>query len=190
MNYQKALRLKDLVCDLENAVINGGRHVKHKTTQPVMVGIIPQLTTNVFVCEDAALPAGYSLSEAKIRRVLDMLQQNHTEHHKSKVDMFVVGESQKEQIRKMKGICAIDANIFYHKIDNKLYKVITSQWMPPDAMLLLDSSKVNVLPLQGKSFHFKPLKLTADYACGEVIGEYTVELKDEAAHGLITGLSV
>jgi hypothetical protein len=28
-----------------------------------------------------------------------------------------------------------------------------------------------------------------DYECGELIGEYTVELKNEAAHGLIRNLS-
>ncbi|KKL10061.1 hypothetical protein LCGC14_2559620, partial [marine sediment metagenome] len=36
---------------------------------------------------------------------------------------------------------------------------------------------------------FKPLASSGDYECGELIGEYTVELKNEAASGLIRGLS-
>lgn len=188
MNYQKALKLKDLICDLENAVINGGLCIKHKTTRPVMVGIIPQLITNVFDERDAVSPEGYYLNKEKIKKTLQFIQENNK--GSGKVDMFVVGEFQKEQIRKMKGICHLDANTFYLEIDNNLYKVVTSQWMPPDAMLLLDHSKVKVLPLQGKSFHFKPLKLTTNCACGEVVGEYTVELKHESAHGLITGLGI
>jgi hypothetical protein len=54
---------------------------------------------------------------------------------------------------------------------------------------LLDSSRINVLPLAGRSFHFKPLASSGDYECGELIGEYTLELKNEAAHGLIRDLS-
>ncbi|MHC4212165.1 MAG: SU10 major capsid protein, partial [Planctomycetota bacterium] len=46
-----------------------------------------------------------------------------------------------------------------------------------------------VLPLSGRSFHFKPLASSGDYECGELIGEYTLELKNEAAHGLIRDLS-
>jgi hypothetical protein len=46
-----------------------------------------------------------------------------------------------------------------------------------------------VLPLTGRSFHFKPLASAGDYECGELIGEYTLELKNEAAHGLIRNLT-
>jgi len=46
-----------------------------------------------------------------------------------------------------------------------------------------------VLPLTGRSFHFKPLASTGDYECGELIGEYTLELKNEAAHGLSRNLT-
>jgi hypothetical protein len=54
---------------------------------------------------------------------------------------------------------------------------------------MLDSSRLSVLPLAGRSFHYKPLASTGDYDCGELIGEYTLELKNEAAHGAIRGLS-
>jgi len=57
-------------------------------------------------------------------------------------------------------------------------------------VLLLDSSRIGVLPLTGRSFHFKPLASAGDYECGELIGEYTLELRNEAAHGLIRDLSI
>ena len=65
----------------------------------------------------------------------------------------------------------------------------TTRWMPQDAVLLLDSSRVKVLPLSGRSFHFKPLASGGDYECGELIGEYTLELRNQAAHGVIRGLA-
>ena len=36
---------------------------------------------------------------------------------------------------------------------------------------------------------YKPLASTGDYEAGVVIGEYTLEFRNESAHGLIRGLS-
>ena len=38
------------------------------------------------------------------------------------------------------------------------------------------------------SFHYKPLASTGDFETGEVLGEYTLELRNENAHGIIRGL--
>ena len=46
------------------------------------------------------------------------------------------------------------------------------------------------MPMQGRSFHFKPLAATGDSFSGQVIGEYTLEFKNENAHGLVSGLAV
>lgn len=55
-------------------------------------------------------------------------------------------------------------------------------------ILLLDSSRLDVLPLSGRSFHFKKLATTGDRESGQVIGEYTMEVRNESAHGVISGL--
>ena len=76
-----------------------------------------------------------------------------------------------------------------YESDFGVCRIIASRWMPQDAALLLDSSRINVLPLAGRSFHFKPLSSSGDYECGQLIGEYTLEMKNEAAHGLIKNLA-
>jgi len=76
-----------------------------------------------------------------------------------------------------------------YESDFGLCHVIVSRWMPQDAVLLLDGSRFSVLPLAGRSFHFKPLASGGDYECGQVIGEYTLEMRNEEAHGCIRGLS-
>jgi hypothetical protein len=76
-----------------------------------------------------------------------------------------------------------------YESDFGMCKIVTTRWLPQDAVLLLDTSRIAVLPLTGRSFHFKPLASTGDYECGEVIGEYTLELKNEAAHGMIRNLT-
>ena len=44
------------------------------------------------------------------------------------------------------------------------------------------------MPLRGRSFHYKPLAATGDSQAGLCLGEYTLELRNENAHGLIKGL--
>lgn len=56
-------------------------------------------------------------------------------------------------------------------------------------MLLLDSTRIDVLPLAGRSFHYKPLATTGDREGGQVIGEYTLEVRDPKSMGMVTGLT-
>jgi hypothetical protein len=65
-----------------------------------------------------------------------------------------------------------------------------SRWVPQDKILLLDSSRIHVMPLSGRSFHFKPLASTGDSDVGQVIGEYTLEMRNENAHAVLEGLGI
>ena len=214
MDYQKQERLRELIRDLENTVINGGRlvgdeaaakkakasgsrtdlHEYQKTKQRKMTGIIPQLTTNVFGVGDKDFPAGEDLDEEKINHVLRCIWETSN----GNIDLIVVGGIQK---RKMNSFASSSRNndvdetthrdmVRIYESDFGVCRMIVTRWMPSNAVLLLDSSRVNIMPLAGRSFHFKPLASNEDYECGELIGEYTVELKNEAGHGLISGLSI
>lgn len=57
--------------------------------------------------------------------------------------------------------------------------VVMSRWMPTNSAVFLDSSRVKVLPLTGRSFFQKPEEGAVDATKGSVIGEYTVELMNE-----------
>ena len=76
-----------------------------------------------------------------------------------------------------------------YESDYGVCRVVLSRWVPSGTVLLLDSSRIEVLPLSGRSFHYKPLATTGDRDSGQVIGEYTLELRNESAHGIITGLT-
>ena len=197
MDNQKQSRLRELVRDLENTVINAGQPSSNPegsgTVRRSMKGIIQHLSTNIFHTSDSGFPSGTSLDEAMINYVLRKIWENSS----GNVDLIVVGGFQK---RKINAFCsdsrAYGANdttftdmIGIYESDFGVCKIVTTRWMPQDSVLLLDSSRINVLPLAGRSFHFKPLASSGDYECGELIGEYTLELKNEAAHGLIRGLS-
>ena len=197
MDNQKQSRLRELVRDLENTVLNGGQPASNPegsgSVRRSMKGIVQHLSTNLFHTGDSGFPSGTTLDEAMINYVLRKIWENSS----GNVDLIVVGGFQK---RKINAFCsdsrAYGANdttftdmIGIYESDFGVCKIVTTRWMPQDSAMLLDSSRINVLPLAGRSFHFKPLASSGDYECGELIGEYSVELKNEAAHGLIRDLS-
>jgi hypothetical protein len=197
MDYQKQERLRELIRDVENTVINGGQPASNPegngSVRRSMKGIIQHVAMNVFHTGDAGFPAGTDLDEAKINYVLRKIWENSS----GNVDLIVVGGFQKRKINAFSaGSRSYGANdttftdmISVYESDFGVCRIVTTRWMPQDAALLLDSSRINILPLAGRSFHFKPLASGGDYECGELIGEYTMELKTEAAQGLIRDLS-
>jgi hypothetical protein len=197
MDYQKQERVRELIRDLENTVLNGGLPGSSPegsgTVRRTMKGVIGHLSSNVFETGDAGFPTGNGLDEEKINYVLRRIWDNSN----GNVDTIVVGGFQKRKVNGFlsasRGYSGSDTTyrdmVSIYESDFGVCRIVTTRWMPQDAVLLLDSSRVSVLPLSGRSFHFKPLASSGDYECGELIGEYTVEVKNEAAHGLIRGLS-
>jgi len=197
MDYQKQERLRELIRDMENTVVNGGEPSSNPqgsgSIRRTMKGIVQHVSSNVFATGDSGFPSGNDLDEAKINYVLRKIWESSN----GNVDLVVVGGFQKRKINAFlsasRAYGAADTTyrdmVSVYESDFGVCRIITTRWMPLDAALLVDSSRVNVLPLAGRSFHFKPLASSGDYECGELIGEYTLELKNEAAHGLIRGLS-
>jgi hypothetical protein len=197
IDFQKQERLRELIRDLENTVINGGQPASNpqgsSSVRRSMKCIITHLSTNVFHTGDSGFPQGNDLDESKLNYVLRKIWENSS----GNVDLIVVGGFQKRKINAFSASSrSFGANdttftdmISIYESDFGVCRIVTTRWMPQDAALLLDSSRIGVLPLAGRSFHFKPLASSGDYECGELIGEYTLELKNESAHGLIRNLS-
>jgi len=196
IDFQKQERLRELIRDLENTVINGGQVASNPegsgTVRRSMKGIVQHLSSNVLHDGDTGHPTDDNLDEATINFMLRQIWENSN----GNVDLIVVGGFQKRKINAFtdasRSYGASDTTftnmVSIYESDFGICRIITCRWMPQDAVLFLDSSRVNVLPLAGRSFHFKPLASSGDYECGELIGEYTLELKNEAAHGLIRDL--
>jgi len=197
MDYQKQERLRELLRDLENTVINGGMVAANPqgsdTVRRTMKGVLAHLSSNVYTVGDSGFPSGTALDEEKLNYVLRKIWESSN----GTIDTIVVGGFQKRKINTflsaLRGYTATDTTyrdrITAYESDFGLCRIVTTRWMPQDAVMLLDSSRVKVLPLSGRSFHFKPLASGGDYECGELIGEYTLELRNEAAHGVIRGLA-
>ncbi|MBL4809523.1 MAG: DUF5309 family protein, partial [Phycisphaerales bacterium] len=202
VDYQKQERMRELLRDLENCVINGVAPSADQqgsgTVRRSMNGLIHSMNTNQFEPGLGGIPDGDGAGDELNELVLNAALKQIWDQSSGGVDTIVVGGAQK---RKINGFASgsraylpedqtYSDMISVYESDFGVCRVILSRWVPTDTVMLLDSSRVSVMPMQGRSFHYKPLAATGDSVSGQVIGEYTMEFKNENAHGLISGLAV
>ncbi|RMH26186.1 MAG: hypothetical protein D6693_07705 [Planctomycetota bacterium] len=203
LDFQTQQRLRELLRDLEAAVINGVAPAADPqgsaTTRRSMNGVLKLLTTNRFVPKTGPIPAGDGFAEDILNEaVLNAAIRVVWEQSSSAIDTIVAPGLQKRLINNFasdkRGFTPADTRfrdlISVYESDFGVARVILSRAVPDNTILLLDSSRIDVLPLAGRSFHFKPLASQGDRDAGQVIGEYTLELRNENAHAVITNLGV
>lgn len=200
VDYQKQERLRELLRDLENSVINGAAPAASpqgsSTVRRTMRGIIPSVTTNVFTPNVGGFPSGTLATTRLDDNMLNEAMRRIWLESGSNIDTIVVNGTQKKRINELvstsreygPGDDEYRNLVRVFESDYGIAKIVLSRWMPTDQVALIDSSRVSVLPLDGRSFHYKPLSSAGDSEIGMVIGEYTLEFKNESAHGLIRGL--
>jgi hypothetical protein len=197
LDYQKNQRLRELLRDLENCVINGvspsATPQGSSSVRRTMKGIIPFLQTNLFTPGGGGFPSGTTLSEEQLNTALREIWSTSS----GQVDLIVVGGTQKRAINNFiatnRRFAAEDDSyknlVSVYESDFGVCRIVLSRWVPSGSVLLLDSSRIEVVPLSGRTFHYKPLAVTGDRESGQLLGEYTLELRNENAHGLISGLA-
>jgi hypothetical protein len=202
IDFQKQERMRELLRDLENCVINGAAPSStpqgSTTVRRSMNGIVRQIATNQFVPSVNGFPAGGGAGTDLNENLINAAMRIAWEQSQGRIDTIVVGGFQKRRINQFVASVArnytpretrVSELVSAYESDFGVARIVVSRWMPADTVLLLDSSRIQVMPLRGRSFHFKPLAATGDYTSGQVVGEYTLEFMNESAHALIRGLS-
>lgn len=59
-------------------------------------------------------------------------------------------------------------------------RIIVDRWVPNDVAMVLDSSRIKIMPLQGRSFFLEKLAKTGDAEKWQIVGEYTMEVRNAA----------
>jgi len=196
LDYQKQQRTRELLRDLENSVINGrapaGSPEGSASVRRTMRGILSFVSTNRFAPGVGSFPEGTALSEDQLNTALRLIWQNSA----GQVDTLVCGGREKRMINSFLSSSrhytpqsdTFRDNVSVYESDFGVCRIVMSRWMPAGTVLMLDSSRIEVMPLSARSFQYKPLARTGDRESGQVVGEYTLELRNENAHGVITGL--
>ncbi len=202
LDYQKQERLRELLRDLENCVINGYAAASNpqgdSSTRRTMRGALATIATNQFQPNVGPIPAGDGIGNDLLNEaVLNAVLREVWEQSSGTIDTIVCAGFQKRRINEFIASAQrfIDHDnkfsslVDIYESDFGVCRVIMSRWVPLDTLLFLDSSRMDVLPLAGRSFHFKPLASQGDAETGQVIGEYTLEFRNENAHAFIKDLS-
>jgi len=202
LDYQKQQRMRELLRDLENCVINGTAPATNPqgnaSTRRSMNGIIRQIGTNQFVPGQNGFPAGGGAGTNELtENLINTAMRLTWEQSSGRVNTIVVNGAQKRRINQFVSSTArhyspadqrFSELVSVYERDYGVCNVILSRWVPSDTVLLIDSTRIDVLPLAGRSFSYQPLARTGDNLAGQVLGEYTLEMRNENAHAVIRGL--
>lgn len=194
-DYQVIQRLRELLRSLEQSVINGFKSAASPegsaSARRTMGGLLQFISGPDAVVHDAAAAA---LDEATLNSALRACWEKG-----GRPGAIVCGGFQKRRIssfiqsarRYEAESTVLKSLVDVYESDFGAQRVILSRWVPADKVLLLDLDKIQVLPLQGRSFFVKPLAESGDFRKAQIIGEYTLEVLNagDGGQGVITNLA-
>lgn len=179
--YQKMKKLTEAVRDLEKATIMGiasGNTIGSASARRTMAGVRSLITTNV-------RSIGPNLTESWLGTAIqDAWQQGGTD-----IDLILAGVGYKRIIdgfNATRKLIPNDDRRFINAVSQYestfgLLAIMLSRWLPDNEALIVASGRVKVVPLQKRSFMAKNVLSQGDSKKGMVLGEYTVELRNEVA---------
>jgi len=147
LDYQKANRLRELLRDLENTVINGIANDTvpqgSATARRSMRGILRSLKSNIFQPNVAGFPEDAGLTEEQLNMALRLIW----ERSGSKVDLILCGGKQKRAVnsfiasnqRFASSTDAFKNLVSSYESDFGVCRIVLSRFVPADSLLLLDS---------------------------------------------------
>ncbi|MDH5159827.1 SU10 major capsid protein [Heyndrickxia oleronia] len=184
--YEKQKKQLELALQLEKALINGIKYENGTVRQ--MDGVRHLIKTNV---KDIT---GTDLSMNVIN---DSLQDIYSKGGFAGGGNYeiIAPSKQKRVINSF-----VDNQVRYERQDDKRGTVVNglvtdfgefpvsiNENLAPDEVLIVDKNRIAVKPLQGREFAHEYLGKKGDYLQGMIVGEYTLEFLQEAAHARIKG---
>lgn len=199
LDHQTMARLRELTRYLESAVINGrsaaSTGMGSSTVRRTMNGLTAHLATHIYQANVTSPfnTLGVDLTEP----ILNLLFRMVWENSDAPIDFILCNGFQKRRInafnaaslRTARSEDIAGSRVDIYESDFGVAKVVLSRWVPPDAIIVGASSHLDVLHLRSRSFAREPLGRTGDAVKYQITGEYTLELRNEAAFGMLYGLS-
>jgi hypothetical protein len=177
-DYQQSARMKELLKNLEKNVIRGrlsGNTIGSNSAYRTMSGLIQFLTTNVVsigTISDSTL--GSVIQAAWSYGGVDVDLVCADENWKREIDWLA-----SSRLRQIPDEVKFRSLITYYESSFGTQQCVMSRWMPTTTLLALSKARIKVTPLQGRSFSYEPVAKTGDSQKGMIVGEYTLELKNQ-----------
>lgn len=187
-DYERAKKLMELSHQLEKALINGVKYESGQIRQ--MKGIRSFIATNVTDASSGALT---------MTMINDMAQtvyekggfKGGTNH------VILVPAKQKRAISALDSNAiriARNENVRGQVVDSLVtdfgqFPIILDNNLDSTELMLVDLNRTAIRPLAGREFAHTYLGTKGDYLTGILVGEYSLEFKQEKAHGRIKKLA-
>lgn len=187
--YEKQKKELELALQLEKAVINGVKYESEDGKVRQMGGLRNFIETNVINAN------GEDITLAKLGDAFQAIFEagGFASGGNYKI---IVGAKQK------RAISAIDVDkvnitrqdngrgqvVDHFLSDFGAAEIVLNNNVAPDEIFIIDANRAEIKPLQSRDFSHQYLGVKGDYVEGQIIGEYTLVLKQEQAHARIKGL--
>ena len=178
--HQRTKKTREALRDLEKIAILGrsaGNTIGSSSAYRKMDGILKFISTNVTStatmnvdtlndvvkgCWDQGGEPDLIVADATWKRTIDQFSDSRIQHGQ-------------DDDRYREKISVFDST--YGR-----QRVMMNRYLPNKTVLVLDTSKIRVVPMRGRSFNFQRVSKTGDSEKGFVLGDYTLEFKNESAH--------
>lgn len=186
--YEKQKKQIELALQLEKALINGVAYQSGNVRQ--MRGVRNFIQTNVSDAANAGIDGG---------KLNDALQSIYEKGG------FTSGGNYKIMVaaKQKRAISALDSNKILitqgensrgQKVDMFVsdfgqFEIVLNNNLDPKEALITDVNRMAIRPLVGREFFHKYMGEQGDYTRGILVGEYTLEFRQEKAHARIKNLA-
>ena len=182
-DYQIDLRLRELKRELDHTAIKGVRAASDVTTSVygTMAGIIDFVG---FIAAGNVSGIAETLTPTVLNTMIKQVWDDG-----GTPDLVLVGGVQKQKISTFDQEyrrSTMDTRRSGYTIEEFVsdlgvnLKVVVDRWVPTDVCMVLDSSKIKIMPLRGRAFFLEPLAKTGDASEWQIVGEYTMEVRNAA----------
>ena len=179
-DYQIDKRLRELKRELDRSVIMGVRNGQPSDTEyGAMGGIIEWVG---FIGAENVSGTAETLTPSVLNTMAKQVWDDG-----GMPDFVLVGGTQKQKISifdEEYRRSTLDTRKAGYTIEEFVtdlgmnLRVIVDRWVPTDVVIVGDSSKIKVMPLNGRAFFLEKLGKTGDSNDWQIVGEYTMEVRN------------
>jgi len=187
--YERMKVQDRLALELENAIVNG---IKFEVGDRRMMGGIRQfITTNVI--DAAAADISFKMIDDVMLKIFKSGAMKDATKHVlmvSPIQRQKLGLADDNKVRVTQDSATFGRTVDAVVTNYGVLPLITNINFKADEVMVLDANRMGVKPLKGRAFTHTYLGLTGDNLKGQIIGEYTLEFKQEEAHARIKNLKI
>lgn len=187
--YQMGLRMKELGIRIEQSILSGVTPRAAAASTPGIMGGLMYYINSASKTTSTAAAISEDILAVGLKSIWDSGGQADLiicdGTLKRALSILYTGRITGQQVTLTGGV-KVDEII----TDFGTVKVLAHRFMPAQEIIMLQSDRVKVLPLAGRSWFHELLGITGDFQKGMIVGEYTLEFKNAADCGYrILGLT-